>query len=140
MSYHMLCVALTVAGLAVAGCAHRTTSEPATGDYRVRVFNDSPYALSNVHVVTGQGAEFTLARLEHGEVSAERAVNRLHEAPAVTLTVEGQTLSSLPIEGFTGFNPPVAPGAYVIDLEIVGSPRSLRVTLSQPVEDATIAR
>lgn len=139
MSFHMW-VAVAVAGLAGAGCAHRTTSEPATGDYRVRVFNDSPYALSNVHVVTGQGAEFTLAHLEHGELSAAQVVNRLHEAPAVTLTVEGQTLSSLPIEGFTGFNPPVAPGAYVIDLEIVGSPRALRVTLSQPVEDATIGR
>ena len=56
MSYHMVWVALAVAGLAGTGCAHRTTSEPATGDYRVRVFNDSPYALSNVHVVTGQGA------------------------------------------------------------------------------------
>jgi len=140
MSYHMVWVALAVAGLAGTGCAHRTTSEPATGDYRVRVFNDSPYALSNVHVVTGQGAEFTLARLEHGELSAERLVNRLHQAPAVTLTVEGEALSSFPIEGFTGFNPPVAPGAYVIDLAIIGSPRALRVTLSQPVEDVAIAQ
>ncbi|HEU4787829.1 MAG TPA: hypothetical protein VFS57_10480 [Gemmatimonadaceae bacterium] len=139
MSYHIW-IALAVAGLGGAGCAQHTTSEPAFGDYRVRVFNDSPYALSNVHVVTGQGAEFSLARLEHGELSAERVVNRLHEAPAVTLTVEGQALSSLPIEGFTGFNPQVAPGAYVIDLAIVGSPRVLQVTLSQPVEDATIAR
>ena len=139
MSYHIW-VALAVAGFAGAGCAHRATSEPVTGDYRVRVFNDSPYALSNVRVVTGQGAEFTVARLEHGELSAERVVSRLHEAPAVTLTVEGETLSSLPIEGFTGFNPPVAPGAYVIDLAVVGSPRALQVTLSQPVEDATFAR
>ena len=139
MSYHMW-VALAVAGLSGAGCAHRTTSEPATGDYRVRVFNDSPYALSNVHVVTGQGAEFTLPRLEHGDLSAERVVSRLHEAPAVTVTVEGDTLSSLPIEGFTGFNPPLAPGSYVIDLAIVGSPRTLQVTLSRPVEDAAIAR
>lgn len=139
MSYHMW-VALAVAGFSGAGCAHRKTSEPATGDYRVRVFNDSPYALSNVHVVTGQGAEFTLVRLEHGELSAERVVSRVHEAPAVTVTVEGETLSSLPIEGFTGFNPPVAPGAYVIDLAIVGSPRALQVTLSRPLEEAAVAR
>jgi hypothetical protein len=139
MPYHMW-VALAVVGIVGTGCAHRGTSEPVPGDYRVRVFNNSPFALSNVHVVTGQGSEFTLSGLEHGALSAERVVNRLHEAPAVTLTVEGETLSALPVEGFTGFNPPVTPGAYVIDIEIVGSPRALRITLSQPVEDATIAQ
>ena len=48
-------VTAAMIGLAGAGCGHRTTTEPA-GAYRVRVFNDSPFVLSNVRVVTGEGA------------------------------------------------------------------------------------
>ena len=59
----------------------------------------------------------------------------IHTNPAVSLTADGETLMSTPVEGFTGFNPALSPGAYIVVVSVAGSPRRLVVSVQQPVED-----
>jgi hypothetical protein len=117
-----------------AGCGDSTVSQPA-GDFTVRVFNGSPVAVSNIRVRVSEQDEFTVARLEHGDMSGTYAVRAMHTNPAVTLTVSGETLTSIPIEGFSGFNPALARGAYVVTVTVTGAPRRLDVSVQQPVEN-----
>ena len=112
----------------------KAINEP-TGDYVVWVFNDSPVAVSNVRVAVSDQDEFTISHLDRGGASDRYVVHVIHTDPAVTLTVGGETLASTPTEGFAGFNPPVAPGKYVITVSVSGSPRRLVVTMQKPVED-----
>ena len=126
--------AIVLSLVAIAGCGKDATSEP-TGEFIVRVFNGSPVAVSNIRVRVSEQDEFTVARLEHGDMSGAYATRAMHTNPAVTLTVEGQTLSSIPVEGFSGFNPALAPGPFVVTVSVTGSPRRLDVSVSQPVEN-----
>jgi len=118
----------------LSGCGESTISEP-TGDFSVRVLNGSPVAVTNVRVRVSEQDEFSVARLEHGDMSERFNTRAMHTNPAVTLTVEGQTLAAIPVEGFSGFNPPLSRGAYVVTVTVTGSPRRLDVSVSQPVED-----
>ena|SRR5215208_4136427 len=114
-------------------CSKTVTTEP-VGDFTVRVFNGSPVAVSNIRVIVSEKDEFTISRLEHGDMSSPHNARLVHTDPFVSLTVDGQTLTSNPVEGFSGFNPPRTPGAYVIVVTVVGSPRRLDVSVTQPVE------
>ena len=124
---------LAFATLGLAACSG--TTNPDGGDFRIRVFNDSPYALTNVVVTVGEGEQFTLAQLARGGMSSEQRVHQMHENPAVTLTANGETGSAMPVEGFSGFNPSLVPGSYLVTIKAQGSPVRLEVTVSQPVED-----
>lgn len=126
-----------IALLAVAalGCSS-TSAEPTSGAFTVRVFNGSPIALTDIEIATAEGISFREARLERGEMSRPHYVDVMHSAPLVTVRADGQTLLSNPVEGFSGFNAKLAPGAYVIDLVVSSDqPRRLTVSVTQPVEN-----
>jgi hypothetical protein len=121
--------------LAVAAACKEPTGNEPPGDYTVRVFNDSPVAVSNIRVRVSDDDEFTVTRLEHGDMSTRFITRSIHTNPAVTLTVDGETLTSTPVEGFSGFNPALSPGAYIVVVSVAGSPRRLAISVQQPVED-----
>jgi len=54
---------------------------------------------------------------------------------ATSEPTDDSTLSSIPVEGFSGFNPALAPGRFVVTVSVTGSPRHLDVSVSQPVEN-----
>src|SRR5215208_5934319 len=129
MSMHKLRQIAVVSLFSVsAACGGSMSSEPA-GDYAIRVFNDSPTAMSNIRVRTSDRDEFTVPRLENGDLSDRYSTRSLHMNPAVTLTVGNETLTAVPIEGFSGFNSVVPQGAYVLVVSVSGSPRRLSVSL-----------
>ena len=134
---HKLRQITTALSLAIAAACKESTITTPTGEYSVRVFNGSPVAVSNVRVQVSDRDEFTVSRLDHGDMSERYTVSSLHTNPAVALLVDGATLAAIPIEGFSGFNPALPPGAYVIIVSVVndGSSRRLDVSVQQPVED-----
>lgn len=125
-------IALSLA--VAAACKDPTSNEPA-GAFTVRVFNDSPVAVLNIRVRVSDEDEFTVSRLEHGDMSTRYTTRSIHTNPGVSLTVDGETLTSTPVEGFSGFNPPLSPGAYIVVVSVSGSPRRLAISVQQPVED-----
>jgi hypothetical protein len=125
-----------IVGATTLGCSSKHVTAPSGGKFRVSVFNDSHIALTDIHVTTATGSTVTIDRLENGDMSAVLDVAAMHRYPAVTLTAEGQSLVSVPVEGFIpGFNPPLDAGRYLITLSVSDPPRTLTVTVSQPVED-----
>jgi hypothetical protein len=133
----MALIAGTLASTGLAGCASsRATEAASTGPTsQVIVFNDSPFTLTNVRISTGEHASFVEPRLERGQMSSAHVVTEMHHDPAVSLTADGEALSSTPVEGFTGFNPALAAGHYTITITVTGSPKRAIVTVSQPVEN-----
>jgi hypothetical protein len=122
-------------GAATLACSS-APPEPTSGLFTIRVFNGSSIALTNVEITTAEGISFREPRLEHGEMSRPHYVDVMHSAPLVTVRADGQTLVSNPTEGFGGFNPKLAPGAYVIDLVVSSDqPRRVTVSVTQPVEN-----
>lgn len=124
---------LALAGLGTAGCGDYGT-EPESGNFRVRVFNEGPVTISNVRVTVGPDEAFTISNLAPGALSSEHRVSQLFTHPVVTLTADGQTLSYNPIEGFAGFNPQLPTGSYEISIKLTGTPRHIEVQVLQPVE------
>ena len=122
---------------AASGCGTDRVTVVERGPVRVRVFNDSPFTLTNVRITTGPDASFTEPRLAPGEVSAEHLVSVMHTNPAASLTAEGEIFTANPIEGFSpGYNAPLSAGSYVVDLTLSGAPRRVIVTLTSPVQDS----
>ncbi len=132
----LLASALIVLG-AAGSCRNATAPSPSNlpGGTHVRVFNDSPYTLTNVRIDVSEDEHFTIASLEHGDLSADQGLHEMHETPAVTATANGKTFVANPVEGFAGFNPKLSPGSYVISIHIGGAPLSMTVTVTQPVEN-----
>lgn len=112
-------VATTVAcGRSGTGPELRASGGPAGDAYRVEIVNTGTATLQAVSIVTGEDQPpIEVASLAAGQRTAPHAIGVLHENPLVAATVGGQRRVSHPIEGFTGFNPAVEPGRYVISLK-----------------------
>lgn len=107
-------------GAIVGACTAGPTTLP-EGGYSVRLVNDGGTPLLGVHVVTGDDVPaITQAVLEAGEVTSPARVRVVHEFPYVRAVAGGQELLLHPVEGFSGFNAPLPPGAYVIRLRYSG--------------------
>lgn len=124
----------SVAMFALAACSEDVLS--GTSVARVRVLNDSQLAVSNVKITTGEGSDFTIASLLPGATSAEHSVEKMHQNPMISLTAGGKSLVAHPVEGFSGFNPPLPAGNYLIKIEPRVSEGVIAVSVSQIVEQS----
>jgi len=118
-------VVRTLAALAVLAplaCTSPTADEPtlplpdaALGATTVTIVNDGAVALTQLRVLTSDVDSVPrIDALAPGKASGPYAVSSVHEAPLVESVVQGRTLIARPVEGFTGFNPARAAGAYVV--------------------------
>ena len=112
---------------ATLGCGHSVTGSsgdeiraaggPAGDSYSVEIVNAGAVALRAVSIQTGENEPaITIAQLPAGQRTAPHAIGVLHENPLVVATVNGQRREYHPVEGFSGFNPSLEPGHYVIAL------------------------
>jgi hypothetical protein len=90
-----------------------------TGPIQLRLRNSGPIALTSVNVLVADDvAPITAEVLQPGQTLSFVSRSKAHTDPAVSAKAGGQTLMSQPIEGFSGFNPPLADGRYTIGLEL----------------------
>ena len=110
---------------ATLGCGHNATGSeqvrasggPAGDSYSVEIVNAGSVTLSAVSIQTGENEPaITVPQLAAGQRTAPHAIGVLHENPLVAATVAGRRREYHPVEGFTGFNPQLEPGRYVITL------------------------
>lgn len=95
----------------------RASGGPSGDRYSVEVVNAGAATLHAVAIVTGEDASpVTVAQLAGGQRTAAHRIGVLHEHPIVSATVGGQRRTYHPVEGFSGFNPSLEPGSYVITL------------------------
>jgi len=86
---------------------------------RVTLLNDGAVAFTNVRVITSVKDSIPLlASLTPGGRAGPYPVGSLHSAPLVSLLAQGRSVISQPIEGFSGFNPPLSEGAYVVRVRL----------------------
>ena len=104
----------------LAACTAGPTGAP-DHPYSVRVVNDGATALLDLHVVTGEDVPaITRSSLTGGASTPPVRVRVVHEFPFVRAVAGTQDLLLHPVEGFSGFNPPLPPGDYVIRLRYSG--------------------
>jgi hypothetical protein len=90
-----------------------------TGPIHLRLRNSGPIALTSVNVLVADDvAPITADVLQPGQTLSFVSRARAHTDPAVSAKAGGRALMSQPIEGFSGFNPPLADGRYTIGLEV----------------------
>ena len=125
MSKFAMSVRAFACALVLAACANnrdRSLTEPVDsgiGPIQLRLRNSGPLALTSVHVlVADDAAPITAETLQPGQTLSFVSRPRAHTDPAVSAKAGGQTLMSQPVEGFSGFNPPLADGRYTIGLEV----------------------
>lgn len=83
----------------------------------VTLLNDGATTLTNVRVVTSEKDSVPLAMtLAPGQRLGPYRVAALHTNPYVAALLQGRSVVSHPVEGFSGFNPRLASGAYVVRL------------------------
>ena len=115
----VVAVALLVAGCGKSGTGVdvRASGGPAGDAYAVEVVNAGSVTLQGLSITTGEGvAPITVPQLAAGQRTAALRIGVLHENPHVVATVGGRERTFHPVEGFTGFNPRLEPGRYVIRL------------------------
>ena len=96
----------------------RASGGPAGDAYRVEIVNTGTVTLRDLSIVTGEDQPpIEVASLGAGQRTAPHAIGVLHENPMVSATVAGERRISHPVEGFSGFNPALEPGRWVISLE-----------------------
>ena len=124
----------TVCALALAACGagrDGTITEvvdSGTGPIQLRLKNSGSVALTNVSVLVADNvAPITTGVLQPGQTLSFVSRPSAHTDPAVSARVGGQTLSSQPVEGFSGFNPPLADGRYTVGLEAAVLEGTLRL-------------
>lgn len=109
-----------------AGDVELTVPSPSSAS--VRVTNDGTAAMSELRVLTSDRDSIPLiATLNAGQTLGPFQVSALHSAPYVQATVQGRELMSHPVEGFSGFNPALAAGAYVVRLRVADGILDVRV-------------
>lgn len=102
-------------GTDVAGV--RASGGPTGDRYAVEIVNAGTATLAAVSIVTGEDAPpIEVTALAAGQRTAEHRIGVLHENPVVSATVAGRRRTYQPVEGFSGFNPLLEPGRYVIAL------------------------
>lgn len=85
----------------------------------VTLVNDGAVAFSNVRVYTSERDSLPLlASLTPGGRSGPYAVRAMHTNPYITLTSQGRTVTAHPIEGFSGFNPALPAGPYLVRVRL----------------------
>ena len=95
----------------------RADGGPAGDRYTVEIVNAGTVAISALSIQTGEdAAPLEVAQLAPGQRTTARTIGVLHENPFVIATVAGQRRTYHPVEGFSGFNPALEPGRYVIRL------------------------
>ena len=104
--------------LGAAACSSTTLADGDTsGPYTFTIRNTGAQELKQVRIQTGENlAPVSVATLPPGGETGTFGVARLHENPFVTAEVNGVTKEYHPVEGFSGFNPLLAPGRYRITL------------------------
>lgn len=133
-------LAATTALLTAAACSGGSAEldGPSTvglgeGATRITVVNDGGVAISNMRIQTSESDSLPLISvLGPGQRSAEFRVNEAHDFPLIRATVRGQAIVAHPVEGFTGWNPQLPDGAYVLTLRFnethkILEPRMVRV-------------
>jgi len=87
------------------------------GAIAITVLNDGNVALSNLRILTSESDSIPLiGSLTPGQRSAEYRVNEAHDYPLIRATVRGQSVIAHPVEGFTGWNPELPDGKYVLQV------------------------
>ena len=95
----------------------RASGGPAGDSHSVEIVNGGTATIQAISIVTGEdAAPIQVAQLAAGQRTAAHRIGVLHENPMVTATVAGQQRTYHPVEGFSGFNPSLEPGSYVITL------------------------
>ena len=109
----------------------RASGGPSGDSHAVEIVNAGTVPLAAVSIVTGEDAPpIVVARLAAGQRTAVHRIGVLHENPLVSATVAGQRRTYHPVEGFTGFNPSLAPGSYVITLRWNAETEFLETTVT----------
>src|SRR5262245_18237433 len=99
-----------------------------TGPIQLRLKNSGSVTLTNVSVLVADDvAPITTDVLVPGRTLSFVSRPSAHTDPVVSAKVGGQTLSSLPVEGFSGFNPPLSDGRYTVGLEAAVLEGTLRL-------------
>src|SRR4051812_1311797 len=127
-SYRGLAIAMSLAAGLLIGCSKATAPARPSAASSVRIHNASSVDATNIRVATGENDAFTIDVLKPGETSTVHAILEMHTNPSIVLVTGGQTLASLPTEGFAGFNPLLPAGEYSIDLQIDVAAHRLLVT------------
>jgi hypothetical protein len=95
----------------------RASGGPAGDSYGIAIANTGATTLTAISILTGENvAPVQVAQLAPGQRTDELRIGVLHENPLVIATVGGRRREYHPVEGFTGFNPALEPGRYVITL------------------------
>lgn len=117
-------VRVVACATALAACGSRRDgitelADNGTGPIQLRLQNSGSVALTNVNVLVDDDvAPITAEVLQPGQTLSFVSRPSAHTDPAVSAKAGAQTLVSQPIEGFSGFNPPLANGRYTVGLEV----------------------
>lgn len=102
----------------LSGCWSAAASEP-SGASVVSITNASTVLVTDVHVATGPDDELFDASIAAGATTNARPVRIVHANIYVTAKVGNQSVSVIPIEGFSdGFNPRLPNGTYSVVLTV----------------------
>ena len=129
---------LCLTALATLACAESTVAAPRSTSLGpnaslVSIVNDGAVAMSNTRVTTSERDVLpAIATLAPGATVGPYAVAVMHSYPMVQVVVSGRELIAHPVEGFTGFNPPRAPGSYVIRVRPGSEPGILDIRITPP--------
>ena len=95
----------------------RASGGPSGNSYGIEIENAGTTTLQGVSILTGEDVPpVEVAQLAPGQRTPEHRIGVLHENPLVIATIAGQRREAHPVEGFSGFNPALEPGRYVITL------------------------
>ena len=95
----------------------RASGGPAGDSYGIEIVNAGTVTITAVSITTGEDVPpVEVAQLAPGQRTPAHRIGVLHENPLVVATVAGQRREYHPVEGFSGFNPALEPGNYVITL------------------------
>lgn len=121
---HRALLALVLA----AACSSTDPTDTASGATAVAVQNDGIVAFADLRITTSERDSLPrIATLNAGQYSGPYQVGVLHSAPLVQATAQGRAMIAHPVEGFSGFNPPLPTGAYVVKLRVTDGILDVRV-------------
>jgi hypothetical protein len=87
--------------------------------HTVRIINDGTVAFTGLRVQTSDKDILPLiATLNPGQSSTAYAVATMHSYPFIVATARGREVSAHPVEGFSGFNSLLAPGAHLLRVRL----------------------
>jgi hypothetical protein len=115
---------------ALAFCAACSSTEvtDSSGATAVAVQNDGSVAFTDVRILTSEEDSLPrIATLTAGQYVGPFQVHALHSAPLVQAMAQGRAMIAHPVEGFSGFNPPLPQGAYVVRLRVTDGILDVRV-------------